>query len=95
MGRRYTVETWNGEFSGTLKGVFPKFTLTFRKLSQGELETISSILDSAEQTVVYYSPRKQATVTISTYTGDWDYENKYIGINSSFECSLIAKTKEV
>jgi len=95
MGRRYSEEILNGDFTGTLKGIFPKFILSFRRLSQTELQTISSILDSASQTFQYYSPTKQAVTSISTYTGDWSYTNKYINANEPFECSFIAKTKEV
>ena len=82
-------------FHGTLKGIFPKLILTFRRLSQEELENVSDILDSAVQTVQYYSPKKREMNTIGTYAGDWEYSNKYIGANESFECSFIARTKEV
>lgn len=82
-------------FLGTLKGIFPKFILTFRKLNQTELEDISDILDSATQTVTYYSPKKKAMNTIGTYSGDWEYQNKYIQANESFECSFVSRTKEV
>ena len=90
-----TGRNLNGDFSGTLIGVFPKFIMTFRKLNQSELETVSAILDSAEQTIQYYSPLKRATNTITTYCGDWEYSNKYIGINESFDCSATARTREV
>lgn len=90
-----TGRNLEGDFSGTLKGIFPKFVLTFRKLSQSELETISPILDSGNQTFEYYSPTAQTNKTISTYSSDWNYTNKYIGVNDSFECSFTAKTKEV
>lgn len=82
-----------GKMTGTLIGIFPKLTLTFRKLSQAELNTIAPILDSGEQSVSYYDPTLNRTVNITTYTGDWELVNKYISRNDSFEISFIAKEK--
>ncbi len=88
-----------GTMSGTLLGVFPKIILQFRKLTKSELEIIAPILDSARQTVTYYDPTKQANVTMTTYTGDYEVSNKGI-INGSrkndgFSCSFIAISKRV
>ena len=86
-----TGRNLKGKFSGTLVGVFPKITLTFRKLTQAEMNIIAPILDSANQTVVYYDPTTNSNKTITTYTGDWNYQNKKIATkNESFECSFIA-----
>lgn len=82
-----------GKMTGTLIGIFPKLTLTFRKLSQAELNSIGPILDSGEQSVTYYDPVLNRNVTMATYTGDWDLINKYISKNESFEISFIAKEK--
>lgn len=82
-----------GSMTGTLVGIFPKIILTFRKLSQTEMNIIAPILDSPTQTLTYYDPTLNTNVTLSTYTGDWSYENKYIGLNSSFECSFISREK--
>ena len=82
-----------GKMSGTLVGVFPKLVLTFRKLSQAELNIIAPILDSASQTTTYYDPTLNRNVTINTYTGDWNVLNKSIAKNESFECSFIAKER--
>ena len=90
-----TGRNLNGGFTGTLVGIFPKFTLTFRKLNKNDLDTISAILDADTQTVQYYSPRLQQTNTIYTYSGDWEYETKNIGVAESFSCSCIARSKEV
>ena len=73
-----------GDFSGTLKGIFPKLILQFRALTKLELENIVPILDSARQTVSYYDPYKKAQTTMSTYTGDYEITNKnIIGENGS------------
>lgn len=65
-----------GQFTGSLLGVFPKFSLEFRRLTKSELETIAPILDSDAQTFTYYDPFKRQTISLSTYTGDWSVVNK-------------------
>lgn len=86
-----------GTQSGTLVGIFPKIILSFRKLTKSELEIITPILDSPNQTVRYYDPTKRANVTMTTYTGDYEVSNKTIvngnKKNEGFECSFIAIRK--
>lgn len=88
-----------GTQSGTLVGIFPKIILQFRKLTKEELEIIIPILDSARQTVTYYDPNKQASVTMSTYTGDYEISNKTViengKKNQGFSCSFIAVSRRV
>lgn len=88
-----------GVMSGTLIGIFPKIILQFRRLTKAELEVITSILDSANQTVTYYDPNKKANITITTYTGDYEITNKSIVSNNTknegFSCSFIAVRKRV
>jgi len=85
-----------GKMTGTLVGIFPKLTLTFRKLTQTEMNIIAPILDSANQTLVYYDPTKNANTTLTTYTGDWSYENKRIvDKNDSFSCTFISTEKRL
>lgn len=85
-----------GKMTGTLVGIFPKITLTFRKLTQAEMNIIAPILDSANQTLVYYDPTKNANTTLITYTGDWNYQNnRIVDKNNSFECSFISTEKRV
>lgn len=86
-----------GDNTGTLIGIFVKIILQFRKLTKSELEIITPILDSANQTVTYYDPTKKANVTMQTYTGDYEISNKNI-INESrknegFSCSFIAVSR--
>ena len=89
-----TGRNLKGKFSGTLVGVFPKIILTFRKLTKAEMNIIAPILDSGTQTVTYYDPSTNSNETISTYTGDWSYENKQIMTkNNSFEISFIARER--
>lgn len=83
-----------GKFTGTLVGIFPKVILTFRKLTIAEMNIIAPILDSANQTLTYYDPSTNTTKTLSTYTGDWNYENhRIVTKNESFECSFISRER--
>ena len=88
-----------GTQSGTLIGIFPKIILQFRKLTKAELEIIVPILDSANQSVTYYDPNKKASVTMTTYTGDYEVTNKHIingnSKNEGFSCSFIAISRRV
>ena len=82
-----------GTQSGTLIGIFPKITVQFRKLTQAELETLAPILDSARQIVQYYDPKNKAMTTMTTYTGDYEIDNKgIIGHvkNEGFQVSFIS-----
>lgn len=86
-----------GEQTGTLIGIFVKIKVSFRKLTQEELEFIAPILDSGSQEVTYYDP-VEGLITISTYTGDWSTLNKntFINVakaNESFDISFIARKK--
>ena len=91
-----TGRNLKGKFSGTLVGIFPKIILTFRKLTKSEMNIIAPILDSGTQSLTYYDPSTNSNKTISTYTGDWSYENKSIVTkNDSFECSFIARERRL
>lgn len=82
-----------GTQSGTLVGIFPKIIVQFRKLTKAELEKIIPILDSPRQTLIYYDPNKKAMTTMTTYTGDYEIDNKgIIGHvkNEGFQISFIA-----
>lgn len=81
-----------GNFNGTLLGIFPKFIVTFRKLSSSELQTIAPILDKKYQTVTYSDPVK-GTISKKTYTGDWSAKYKNTGKADGFTVSFICTTK--
>lgn len=89
-----TGRNLKGKTSGTFLGVVPKFKLTFKKLTQQQLETIAPILDSAFQNTNYYDPILKSQTTIQTYTGDWSTLNKntftnVAKANESFDISVI------
>lgn len=87
----------SGKMVGTLKGIFPKLTLSFKPLSRNELETIAPILNSAFQTTRYYDPEKRDYVEMETYSNDWENNNKNIIVgaikNQPFEWAVIAVEK--
>lgn len=87
-----------GSMSGTLLGIFPKIILQFRKLTKTELENvIIPILDAPSQRLTYYDPKKKQSITIVTYTGDYEIVNKRIinanSKNEGFSCSFISTKK--
>lgn len=87
-----------GTQSGTLIGIFPKLGVTFKKLTQSELELLAPVLDKATQSTTYYDPVLKRAYTMSTYTGDWSTTNKntftnVAKANESFSISFIARKK--
>ena len=86
-----------GEMTATLVGIFPKIKLSFRKLTKDELKIITPILDSSSQSLTYFDPTKNQSITIDTYTGDYAVVDRNIITNSvkneSFEVSFIAIRK--
>lgn len=87
-----------GTMTGTLIGIFPKIKVTFRKLSQAELEYIAPVLNKAIQNFTYYDPELKKNYTIKTYTGDWATSNRntFLNVakaNESFDISFIAIRK--
>ena len=89
-----------GEQSGTFLGVFPKFVVSFRKLTKTELEYLIPSLDTPYQTITYYDPYKKTNVSIATYSGDYSFSNKNIigessHRNEGFDISFIAVSRRV
>lgn len=87
--------TLSGKYTGSLLGIFPKIVCTFGKLTQTQIEELIPILDSATQSVTYYDPNKKQTQTITTYSGDYELEQKCLFSNVAkagepFSISFIA-----
>ena len=76
--------------SGTLIGIFPKITMTFRKLTTDELTYLTPHFDNARQNIKYDDPNKKTKITMTTYTGDWEIVYKDIGEGQPFELSFIS-----
>lgn len=82
-----------GSNKGTLVGVFPKITLSFRKLTQEEVELLTPVLDSVNQVTKYYDPNLKGENTMSTYAGDWEYVCKRFEKCEAFTCAFISNHK--
>lgn len=82
-----------GKMTGTLIGIFPKFTLQFRPLTKEELNVIAPILNKARQSFTYYDADKNKKLTITTYSGDWELTNVNMNQNKGFSCSFISTEK--
>lgn len=63
-------------FFGTYLGVVPKLKISFKPLTQAELELLVPVLDAKTQSVQYYDPKLKQMTTMQTYTGDWATLNK-------------------
>ena len=80
----------SGKQSGTLIGIFPKFTLSFRSLTEKELTYLEPHFDNARQTIKYIDPNKNKEISIETYSGDWEIVYKNIKKGQAFDLSFIA-----
>lgn len=72
-----------GSMTGTLIGIFPKVTCTFRKLTRAEVELLAPILDAPRQSFTSYDPNKKTNITRETYTGDWEYDTNDLYENNN------------
>lgn len=64
--------------------------MSFRKLTDAELVYLAPHFDNARQTIRYRDPNKNADVTMTTYTGDWETVYKNMDKADTFELSFIA-----
>lgn len=82
-----------GKQVGTLIGIFPKLTLTYRALTSTEVHSLAPIFDASEQTVQYYDDNKGQVVSMTTYSGDWKAVSKKLNKCESFTISFISVDK--
>lgn len=86
-----------GTFSGTFKGIFPKITMQFRKLTKTEIEFLTPVLDSAYQSTIYYDTSKKYYVAMNTYSNDWEQISKHIISGNTktegFSWAVISRSK--
>lgn len=89
-----TGRSLSGDNSGTLKGIYPKITMTFRKLNEGEISTVLSLFNKAENKVTFYNPDLERTVSnMSCYSNDQEYEQENFGKIEGYSCSVISNKK--
>ncbi len=64
----------SGTVNATLIGIFPKISITTRRLTQEEMAQLCSILDKPSFTVQWFDVRSQSTHTAAYYASDYDTE---------------------
>ncbi len=83
-----------GTNSGTLVGIFPKITMTFRRLNEEEVALMLSLFNKAENLVTFYNPDlKKKVVNMSCYSNDQEYEQEYLGKIDNYSCAIISNKK--
>lgn len=82
------------EVTGTFN-IFPKITLSFRRLTKEEMEIIAPILNSLSQKTLYYDPEYKMNIEMSTYTGDWEVVSKNIRVGEPFTCAFISRKRRL
>lgn len=75
--------------------IFPKIVVSFKPLTKAELDIISPLLNAQKQNITYYDPDYQTTKTMSTYTGDWTYDDSNPRTTEGFKCSFISRTRRL
>lgn len=89
-----TGRSLSGDNSGTLKGIYPKITMTFRKLNDQETGTILSLFNKAENKVTFYNPDLQKKiVNMSCYSNDQEYDQQYLGKTEGYSSAVISNKK--
>lgn len=83
-----------GTNSGTLVGLFPKITMTFRRLNDEEIGTILSLFNKAENKVTFYNPDlKKLIYNMSCYSNDQEYEQDNFGKIEGYSSAVISNKK--
>ena len=83
-----------GTNSGTLVGIFPKITMTFRKLNEEEISTVLSLFNKAENKVTFYNPDLNKTIyNMSCYSNDQEYDQTNLGKIEGYSCAVISNRK--
>lgn len=89
-----TGRALSGDNSGTLKGIYPKITMTFRKLNDEEVGIILSLFNKAENKVTFYNPDlRKNIVNMSCYSNDQEYSQKYLGKIKGYSSAVISNKK--
>jgi len=60
-----------GNENGTLIGMFPKVSVTFRKLNRDEMKYVLSLLNRVNFQLTYYDPEKDMLLTLPNYRADF------------------------
>lgn len=83
-----------GTNSGTLVGLFPKITMTFRRLDDEEIGIVLSLFNKAENKVTFYNPDLGKTIyNMSCYSNDQEYEQDNFGKIEGYSSAVISNKK--
>lgn len=89
-----TGRSLSGDNSGTLKGIYPKITMTFRKLNEEEAGKILSLFNKAENKVTFYNPDLKKKITnMSCYSNDQEMEQEYLENIKGYSSAVISNKK--
>ena len=89
-----TGRALSGDNSGTLKGIYPKITMTFRKLNEEEVGIILSLFNKAECKVTFYNPDlKKKIINMSCYSNDQEMDQEYLGKIKGYSSAVISNKK--
>lgn len=84
----------SGNNSGTLKGIYPKITMKFRKLNEEEVGLLLSLFNKAENKVTFYNPDLKKMITnMSCYSNDQEMDQKYLGRIEGYSSAVISNKK--
>lgn len=94
FGEKIHGRSLSGDNSGTLKGIYPKITMTFRSLNDEEVGIILSLFNKAENKVTFYNPDlKKKIVNMSCYSNDQEYEQSNLGKTDGYSSAVISNKK--
>lgn len=89
-----TGRALSGDNSGTLKGIYPKITMTFRKLNETEAGILLSLFNKAENKVTFYNPDLRRKIyNMSCYSNDQEMDQKYLGRIDGYSSAVISNKK--
>ena len=89
-----TGRALSGDNSGTLKGIYPKITMKFRKLNEEEVGLLLSLFNKAENKVTFYNPDLKKKITdMSCYSNDQEMDQKYLGRIEGYSSAVISNKK--
>lgn len=89
-----TGRSLSGDNSGTLKGIYPKITMTFRRLNDEEVGIILALFNKAENKVTFYNPDLgRNIVNMSCYSNDQEMDQEHLGKIEGYSSAVISNKK--
>lgn len=83
-----------GDNSGTLLGIYPKITFTFRKLNKKDTGELLRLFNKAENLLTFFNPDLEKKIyNMSCYSNDQEFDQKYLGKIQEYKSSVISNRK--